>query len=170
MNIRYYCSAKMRAADRDQRREAAGAATQVPTLDQALFRSRVLRGCSCCDRPHDQHNETARSEVFQRGHGTVPVGTRPGNRACLSIFAQRVFGRVPARLPSAFVLIKSPHVEDWGPYDLQGQAACKASMARGTKFSFTLEGWPSIYWTTTPTACSRVTPRGTQMVPSLRPR
>jgi hypothetical protein len=48
------------------------------------------------------------------GHGTVPVGTLPGNRACLAIFAQRVFGRAPARLLSAFVLIKSPHLEDRG--------------------------------------------------------
>ena len=26
-------------------------------------------------------------------------------------------------------------------------------MAKGTKFSFILAGWPSIYWTTLPTAC-----------------
>ena len=63
-----------------QRCEAAGAATQVPTLDQALFRSRVLRGCSCCDRPHDQHNETARSEVVgrcPRGRALVQARTGP---------------------------------------------------------------------------------------------
>src|SRR6516164_4991659 len=42
-------------------------------LDHAQFRSRVLRRCSCCDCPYHQHNETARSDVFQRGHGTVPA-------------------------------------------------------------------------------------------------
>jgi len=44
-----------------------------PDSIMRYFRSRVLRRCSCCDCPYHQHNETARSDVFQRGHGTVPA-------------------------------------------------------------------------------------------------
>ena len=114
MNIRYYCSAKMRAADRGQCGQAAGAARQVPT-SIIRYLGRAFYAAVAAAIAHTINTTRQLAARYSKGvMAPVPVGTRPGNRACLSIFAQQVFGRVPARLLSAFVLIKSPHVEDWG--------------------------------------------------------